>query len=109
MQKIPAPYAKTGITHTFFFPPQMLATIEKEMSLKSDHELQHEQDVIRAEVIKAGESEEVDLEEAVRQTAVEFEDACLEELKAFKASITDPGEHCQCVECDFSLFFSFYE
>ncbi|XP_071537447.1 large ribosomal subunit protein mL46-like [Panulirus ornatus] len=70
---------------------EMLAAVEKEMSLRSDHELQHEQDMIRAEVIKSGKSEEVDLEEAVKQTAVEFEDACVEELKAFKASITDPG------------------
>lgn len=62
---------------------EMLATVEKELSLKSNHELRHEQDLMRVEFLKSGDTEEVDIEEASKQTALEFEDICTEEFKAF--------------------------
>lgn len=68
---------------------EMIASLEKENSLKSDHEIRIEQDRINAEVLKAGEADELDLEEASKQTAVEFEDACSEELKTFKSTYLD--------------------
>lgn len=70
----------------------MLATVEKELSLKSNHELRHEQDLMRVEFLKLGDTEEVDIEEASKQTAVEFEDACTEELKAFTPAPITTGE-----------------
>ncbi|XP_042217580.1 39S ribosomal protein L46, mitochondrial-like [Homarus americanus] len=70
---------------------EMLATVEKNLSLKSDHELRHEQDLIRTQFLKSGDAEDIDLEDAAKQTAVEFADACEEELRTFKASLPEPG------------------
>lgn len=72
----------------------MIAVLEEGNSLKSDHEIRIEQDRINMEVMKTGEADELDLEEASKQTAVEFEDACSEELKAFRSTYLDAGtEH----------------
>lgn len=70
---------------------QMLAAMEKENSLKSDHELRLERDRINMEVMKSGEVDEVDLEEASKQTGLEFEDVCSEELKIFTSTHLDKG------------------
>lgn len=70
---------------------QMLAAMEKENSLKSDHELRLERDRINMEVMKSGEADEVDLEEASKQTGLEFEDVCSEELKIFTSTHLDKG------------------
>lgn len=70
---------------------QMIATLEKEQSLKSDHELRLERDQINMEVMKAGEADELDLEEASKQTALEFEDVCSEELKNFRFTHLETG------------------
>lgn len=43
------------------------------------------------EVMKSGEADELDLEEASKQTALEFEDVCSEELKDFGATHLDTG------------------
>ena len=69
----------------------MITTIEEENSLKSDHEIRAEQDRINLEIMKTGEADELDLEEASKQTAIEFEDSCSEELKSFKATHLDKG------------------
>lgn len=69
----------------------MIAALEKEHSLKSDHELRLEKDRINMEVMKSGEADELDLEEASKQTALEFEDFCSEELKDFKSTHLDTG------------------
>lgn len=61
----------------------MLTDLEFEQSLLSDHEKRHEKDIILAESIKKG--LEVDMDESVsKQTAEDFEDACDEEIEAFK-------------------------
>ena len=70
---------------------QMIAAIELENSLKSDHEIRAEQDRINVEIMKTGEADELDIEEASKQTAVEFEDACSEDLKDFKSTWLDKG------------------
>ncbi|KAK8406637.1 hypothetical protein O3P69_007313 [Scylla paramamosain] len=67
----------------------MITAIEEENSLKSDHEIRAEQDRINLEIMKTGEADELDLEEASKQTAIEFEDSCLEELKSFKTTHLD--------------------
>ncbi|XP_050711000.1 39S ribosomal protein L46, mitochondrial-like [Eriocheir sinensis] len=72
---------------------EMLAAIEKENSLRSDHELRLERDRINMEVMKSGEADEVDLEEASKQTALEFEDVCSEELKNFTSTHLDKGRN----------------
>ncbi|XP_045597710.1 large ribosomal subunit protein mL46 [Procambarus clarkii] len=69
---------------------EMLATVEKERSLKSDHELRREKDLLHTELMKT-DDEDLNLEEASKQTALEFEDACDDELKAFNASMSVPG------------------
>ncbi|XP_055689810.1 39S ribosomal protein L46, mitochondrial [Lutzomyia longipalpis] len=62
---------------------KMLMDVEFEQSLLSDHERRHEKDILLAESIKKG--LEVDLDDvASKQTAEDFEDACDEELEAFK-------------------------
>ncbi|KAM3964220.1 mitochondrial ribosomal protein L46 [Aphomia sociella] len=61
----------------------MLYTIEVEKSLKSDHELRHENDQIQAELLK-NESVDVDLDAISKITAQDFEDAATEELAKFK-------------------------
>lgn len=58
--------------------------LELEQSLKSDHELRHEGDIVRAEQLKAGTIDEADLDVAIAQTAQDFEDASQEELNQFK-------------------------
>ncbi|XP_052756161.1 39S ribosomal protein L46, mitochondrial [Galleria mellonella] len=61
----------------------MLYTLETEKSLKSDHELRHENDKIQAELLK-NESADVDLDTISKITAQDFEDAANEELAKFK-------------------------
>ncbi|XP_055382597.1 39S ribosomal protein L46, mitochondrial [Condylostylus longicornis] len=57
---------------------------EFEGSLKSNHELKHERDLLQAELIKKGEVE-IDLDEsASKQTAQDLKDAYSEEFKNFK-------------------------
>jgi len=70
---------------------QSLHDIENEASLKSDHELRNEQDVIRAQILKAG-NVELEIEETSTQTAVEFEDACEEELNSFEFATTTTAD-----------------
>ncbi|KAK7085096.1 39S ribosomal protein L46, mitochondrial [Halocaridina rubra] len=60
---------------------EMISRLEKENSVQNDHELRIEQDRIRAELLKSGDLESTDIEEAALQTALEYEDACIEELK----------------------------
>ncbi|XP_045129326.1 39S ribosomal protein L46, mitochondrial-like [Portunus trituberculatus] len=72
---------------------EMITTIEEENSLKSDHEIRVEQDRINLEIMKTGEADELDLEEASKQTAIEFEDSCLEELKSFESTHLDKVNH----------------
>lgn len=62
----------------------MLSEIEFENSLKNDHEMRHEREVIQAELVKRGEID-VDLDaDSTKQTAQDFEDACADELSKFK-------------------------
>ncbi|CAL4110464.1 unnamed protein product [Meganyctiphanes norvegica] len=70
---------------------QMLSAIEQENSYKSQHEIRHEEDLIRAELLKIGDTDDVDLDEVTKQTAVEFVDAANDELKrfSFTSSTTD--------------------
>lgn len=68
---------------------QLLWQQEFEKSLKSDHELQHERDLIQAELIKKGEIE-IDLDETVtKQTAQDLKDAYTEEYKKFKFGLRE--------------------
>lgn len=60
----------------------MLSQIEFENSLKSDHEIRNEREKLQAELIKKGEIE-VDTD-STKQTAQDFEDACVDELSKFK-------------------------
>ncbi|KAL0831399.1 hypothetical protein ABMA28_002216 [Loxostege sticticalis] len=62
---------------------EMLYTIEVEKSLKSDHEVRHDNDKIQAELLK-NESADVDLDAVSKITAQDFEDAANEELAQFK-------------------------
>lgn len=61
----------------------MLADIEFENSMKSDHEIRHERDLLMAERLKKGDVE-LDLDESVKQTAQDAKDAYKEELKKFQ-------------------------
>lgn len=62
----------------------MLSQIEFENSLKSDHEMRHERELIQAELLKRGEID-VDLDaDSTKQTAQDFMDACNDELEKFK-------------------------
>ncbi|KAM8710320.1 hypothetical protein ACLKA7_017019 [Drosophila subpalustris] len=64
----------------------MLSHIEYENSLKSDHELKHERDLVQMELIKQGKVQ-VDLDEsAAKQTAQDLKDAYIEELKKFEVA-----------------------
>lgn len=70
----------------------MLTAMERELSLKSDHEIRIEKDKIYKKLVTSGEADETDLEQASAQTAAEFEDACLEELSAFNATQPQASE-----------------
>lgn len=74
---------------------EMISKMEKENSLKNDHELRREQDMIRAELLKSGDADDADIEESPLQTALEFEDACVEELKAteFAPKVTEADKN----------------
>lgn len=61
---------------------EFLDQVEFENSMKSDHELRLEEDKRQEELIQKG-LVEVDLD-VVRQTAQDFEDASLDELKTFE-------------------------
>ncbi|XP_041986495.1 39S ribosomal protein L46, mitochondrial [Aricia agestis] len=61
----------------------LLWTVEVEKSLKSDHELRHENDKVQAELLK-NESVDVDLDTVSKITAQDFEDASNDELAKFK-------------------------
>lgn len=76
-----------NIVYTF---QKMLADIEFENSMKSDHEVRHERDLLMAEKLKKGDVE-LDLDESVKQTAQDMKDAYTEELKKFEfaSRITD--------------------
>ncbi|XP_068213486.1 large ribosomal subunit protein mL46 [Palaemon carinicauda] len=67
---------------------KLIAKLEVEHSLRSDHELRLEQDQIRQDLLKVKEMDDIELEESSQQTAFEYEDACVEELKAFKFAPT---------------------
>ncbi|KPJ10816.1 39S ribosomal protein L46, mitochondrial [Papilio machaon] len=62
---------------------EFLWTIEVEKSLKSDHEIRHENDKIQAELLKS-DSQDVDLDAVSKITAQDLEDAATEELSQFK-------------------------
>lgn len=61
----------------------MLSDIEFENSMKSDHEIKHERDLLMAEKLKKGDVE-LDLDESVKQTAQDLKDAYKEEFKKFQ-------------------------
>lgn len=61
----------------------MLTDIEFENSMKSDHEIRHERDLLMAEKLKRGDVE-LDLDESVKQTAQDMKDAFTEEFKKFE-------------------------
>lgn len=62
----------------------MLSQIEFENSLKSDHEIRHEREIVQAELLKRGDID-VDLDsDSTKQTAQDFKDACNDELEKFK-------------------------
>jgi len=62
----------------------MLWRVEYENSLKSDHELKHEREIVQAELIKKGKMQ-VDMEDSgSKQTAQDRKDAYIEELKKFQ-------------------------
>lgn len=61
----------------------LLYTLEIEKSMKSDHEIRHENDKVQAELLKK-ESADIDLEAVSKITAQDFEDASNEELAQFK-------------------------
>lgn len=64
----------------------MLSHVEYENSLKSDHELKHERDLVQMELIKQGKVQ-VDLDESMaKQTAQDLKDAYIEELKKFEVA-----------------------
>lgn len=71
----------------------LLWRVEYENSLKSDHELKHEREIVQAELIKQGKIQ-VDLEDAgSKQTAQDLKDAYVEELKKFQlGSRTTPDD-----------------
>ncbi|KAF5270334.1 hypothetical protein FQR65_LT05522 [Abscondita terminalis] len=59
----------------------LLSQIEFENSLKSDREIQHENDLKQQELLKKGEG---DLDVTTKETAQDFLDACNEELAKFR-------------------------
>ncbi|CAH0559513.1 unnamed protein product [Brassicogethes aeneus] len=61
---------------------ELLAEVEFERSLKSDHELQHELELKQIEALKKGDSDDLDVN--LKQTAQDFVDLCVEELTQFK-------------------------
>ncbi|XP_055843100.1 39S ribosomal protein L46, mitochondrial [Episyrphus balteatus] len=63
---------------------KLLWQTEFENSLKSDHELQHEKDLIQAELIKKGEVEIEFDDSASKQTAQDLKDSYIEEAKKFQ-------------------------
>ncbi|XP_017079878.1 39S ribosomal protein L46, mitochondrial [Drosophila eugracilis] len=71
----------------------MLWRVEYEGSLKSDHELKHEREIVQADLIKQGKVQ-VDLEDSgSKQTAQDLKDAYVEELKKFQlGSRTTPDD-----------------
>ncbi|XP_068632758.1 large ribosomal subunit protein mL46 [Battus philenor] len=80
---------------------ELLWTIEVEKSLKSDHEIRHENDKIQAELLK-NDAHDVDLDAVSKITAQDFEDAANEELAQFKfASIeTEADKTCDKTTAD---------
>ncbi|KAK7574204.1 hypothetical protein V9T40_011395 [Parthenolecanium corni] len=73
---------------------KMLQQIELENSQKSEHELRCEADAKRAQEFKKGKISTEDLDKAVGQSATEFEDVSMKELKAFQVAprITEADE-----------------
>lgn len=70
----------------------LLYTLEIEKSMKSNHEIRHENDKIQAELLKK-ELVDVDLDAVSKITAQDFEDAANEEYTQFKlASIETEGD-----------------
>ncbi|EDV50226.1 39S ribosomal protein L46, mitochondrial [Drosophila erecta] len=71
----------------------LLWRVEYENSLKSNHELKHEREIVQAELIKQGKIQ-VDLEDGgSKQTAQDLKDAYVEELKKFQlGSRTTPDD-----------------
>ncbi|XP_050523998.1 39S ribosomal protein L46, mitochondrial [Daktulosphaira vitifoliae] len=63
---------------------KILHEIEYERSLKSDHELRHEKDLLRMEKLKTGKVDDLDIEQAVNQSAQDFVDINKNELVKFK-------------------------
>ncbi|XP_067002676.2 large ribosomal subunit protein mL46 [Anabrus simplex] len=63
---------------------KLIQVLEYEQSLKSDHELRKELDKKKAILLKLGELSEAEAEQAMKQTAQDFEDASQEELLNFK-------------------------
>ncbi|CAH0581394.1 unnamed protein product [Chrysodeixis includens] len=61
----------------------LLYTLEIEKSMKSAHEIRHENDKVQAELLK-NESAEVDMDAVSKITAQDMEDAANEELAQFK-------------------------
>ncbi|XP_017134918.1 39S ribosomal protein L46, mitochondrial [Drosophila miranda] len=62
----------------------LLWRVEYENSLKSDHELKNERELVQAELIKQGKVQ-VDLDDSMtKQTAQDLKDAYVEELKKFQ-------------------------
>lgn len=66
--------------------------MERELSIKSDHEIRIEKDKIYKKLLTSGEADDTDLERASAQTAAEFEDACSEELSDFNATHAEASE-----------------
>ena len=59
----------------------LLKELEYRISMKSDHEIRQEDDVLKQNLAKSGEE---DVDTRITQTALEFEDACKDELANFK-------------------------
>jgi len=63
---------------------KLMAQLELEHSLKCDHEMRHQEDLVRAEQLKRGELDEGEIfDSRVMQTAQDLEDAGTEELNKF--------------------------
>ncbi|XP_069679808.1 large ribosomal subunit protein mL46 [Periplaneta americana] len=60
----------------------MLAQIELENSYKSDHEMRRKRDKLQAELIKS-KSVDIDIDQTLKQTAQDFEDANVDEYNKF--------------------------
>ena len=69
-----------------------MKTLEIENSLKSDHELRVEEDKVRIGLFNAGEIDSINLEDTAKQTAMEFEDSCKEELSQFEFAPETTGK-----------------